>query len=79
MNIGSISKATRRIGKSQGFQTLPVRDEPVPGAPDVNQMVTAWTPSQDELALLNKGASIHLILMGTQHPPVIVCVGDVPG
>jgi hypothetical protein len=41
-------------------------------------MVTAWQPTPDELARLNAGASVHLRVLGTVHPPVMVGVGDLP-
>lgn len=41
-------------------------------------MVTAWTPTPDELERLNAGASVHLRIHGVSHPPVMVEVGEVP-
>lgn len=76
-----IEGATRIIGKSQGYFGLPLRDELVncsvngEGTP---VMVTAWTPTPDELARLNAGASVHLRILGTIHPPVMVEVGTPP-
>lgn len=73
--------ATGIIGKSQGYHGLPLRDEKI--ACSVNgdgtpAMVTAWQPPPNELARLNAGASVHLRILGTMHPPVSVDVGDVP-
>jgi len=78
--IARIENCTRVLGKSQGFFGLPIRDEvivervcgPVPC------MTTAWEPTPDELALLNAGAKIHLKILGTEHPPVMVEVGALP-
>lgn len=41
-------------------------------------MVSAWQPTPDELARLNAGASVHLRVIGTQHPPVMLEVGQPP-
>ena len=36
-----------------------------------------WTPSEDELALLKRGAAVRLIVLGTTHAPLILGVdGD---
>lgn len=79
MIIGRIPNATRVLGKSQGYLGLPLRDEvrntTVGGETPV--MVTAWEPTPDELERLNKGASVHLVVVGTQHPPVMLEVGAV--
>lgn len=81
MEIGRIEGCTRVIGKSQGYYGLPVRDEvqndTVTG-PDTPVMVTAWFPTPDELAALIAGAPVHLRIVGTGHPPVMLGVGDVP-
>lgn len=80
MLIAMIEGVTRIIGKSQGYRGLPLRDEvitdPVNG--QTPAMVSAWQPTPDELARLNAGASIHLWVLGTQHPPVLVEVGEPP-
>jgi hypothetical protein len=81
MQIGRIEGATREIGKSQGYEGLPVRDVVLncsvngEGTP---AMETAWIPTPAELARLNKGASIVLRILGTGHPPVMIEVGNVP-
>jgi hypothetical protein len=82
MEVGRIKGCTRVIGKSQGYFGLPLRDEVIndsvtgPGTP---AMVTAWFPTPDELAAINAGAPIHLTIVGTGHPPVMLGVGDLPG
>lgn len=81
MQIAMIEGATRIIGKSQGYLGLPIRDEAIHctvGGEGTPCMVTAWQPTPDELARLNAGASVHLRLLGTAHPPVIVEVGEAP-
>ena len=81
MEIGRIKGCTRVIGKSQGYYGLPLRDEMIndsvtgPGTP---AMVTAWFPTPDELVAINAGAPIHLTVVGTGHPPVMLAVGEAP-
>lgn len=80
MQIGMIENATRVLGKSQGYLGLPLRDEisrcRVNG--DCPAMVTAWHPSPDELVALNAGAAVHVRILGTAHPPMIVEIGPTP-
>ncbi len=81
MQIGRITGATRVIGKSQGYMGLPLRDEPINcsvNGPNTPSMVTAWLPMPDELAKLNAGAAVHVRVLGTAHPPMMVTVGDIP-
>ena len=69
------------LGKSQGYMGLPVRDEVLTctvngeGTPC---MTTAWLPTPDEIARIVAGAPVHLRIMGTAHPPVMVEVGETP-
>lgn len=81
MQIGRIKGATRVIGKSQGYLSLPVRDEFINCAVNGEQtpaMVTAWFPMPNELAALNAGAPVHVLIIGTIHPPIAVEVGETP-
>ncbi len=81
MEIGRIEGATRVLGKSQGYLGLPVRAETINctvGGRQTPCMVTAWLPSPDELAALNAGAAIHVRILGTAHPPIMVGVGPAP-
>lgn len=76
MIAGVPKGATRIIGKSQGYLGLPIRDEKTgEGTPC---MVTAWFPTEKELAALNSGASVQIHLQGSAHPPIMVDVGDPP-
>ena len=81
MQIGRITGATRVLGKCQGYLGLPVRDETIndtvngSGTPC---MVTAWLPTPDELERINAGAPVHVRILGTAHPPIMVEVGDTP-
>jgi hypothetical protein len=81
MQIGRIEGATRVLGKSQGYMGLPVRDELIHEAvngPGTPAMVTAWEPTPDELARLNAGARVHVNILGREHPPIFLTVGDAP-
>jgi hypothetical protein len=81
MQIGRIKNATRVIGKSQGYMGLPLRDELINckvGGEGTPSMVTAWHPTPKELEALNAGAPVHVRLIGTGHPPIIVEVGEIP-
>lgn len=81
MQIGRITGATRVIGKSQGYMGLPLRDEPINCSvtgDNTPSMVTAWHPTPKELEALNAGAPVHVRILGTAHPPIMVDVGEVP-
>lgn len=51
---------------------LPVKDQPTDTG--VNQMISAWEPTPDELARLNAGAPVLLWVVGYAHPPVMLTV-----
>ena len=81
MQIGYISGATRVVGKSQGYMGLPLRDEPVHcsvNGPATPSMVTAWFPTPDEVAAIVAGAPVHVRVLGTVPPPMMVDVGEIP-
>ena len=72
MQIGMIEGATRVIGKAQGYIGLPLRDEVINcsvGGEGTPAMVTAWHPTPDELAALNRGSAVHVRIIGQGHPP----------
>lgn len=81
MQIGRIEHATRLLGRLQGYHGLPVRDEvtndPV-GGPYTHAMVTAWHPTPAEMTALMLGAAVHVHIIGTDHPPIHVEVGEIP-
>lgn len=81
MLIGSPEGTTRVLGKSQGYLGLPVRDEliEVEGHGQMPSVLSVWQPTPAELAALNAGASIHVRLMTSSVPPMLVSVGKVPG
>ncbi len=75
MIIGHIRGFTRTLGKSQGYQGLPIRDLELydPATQRIRPaMQTLWHPSPDELALLLKGGGVKLTLLGNGHPPVMI-------
>lgn len=73
--INRIEGCTRVLGKEQGYLGLPIRDMIIEEQPI---MFSSWTPTPAELARLNAGASIYLSILGTQHPPVMLSVGEQP-
>jgi hypothetical protein len=75
MMINAIAGATRRIGKSQGYLGLPLRDEIGDHGP---QMVSSWQPTPAEAAALAAGAPIYLTVLGSGHTPVMLTVGEAP-
>ncbi len=82
MLIASIENATVTIGRDQGFLGLPLRVEPwhCPVSGDTIALTSAWSPTPEELAALNAGASVHVRLINvTRHPPIMLEVGPVPG
>jgi hypothetical protein len=79
MKIETIEGATRTLGESQGYLPLPIRDFPIEVEPgqSVHGMVSQWRPSADDLELLSMGQPIHLTVMGSAHPPVILTVAPI--
>lgn len=81
MHAGRIEGATRVVGKAQGYHGLAIRDQRInctingPGTPE---MVTAWLPTPKELEALNAGAAVHVRILGTLPPPMLVDVGAPP-
>lgn len=39
-----------------------------------NGFISAWLPTPEELAALNRGAPVYLFIYGNGHPPVYVGV-----
>ncbi len=78
-----IAGATRYLGAPPDWNPetdgdcahLAIRDERI----GLNsQMVSTWEPTPDELAALNAGAKVELVIAGRIHPPVMLRVGDRP-
>lgn len=81
MICGRIKNATRVVGKTQGYLGLPLRDEVINcsvNGTDTPCMVTAWHPTPKELTKLNAGAPVHVKILGTRPPPMLVEVGCAP-
>lgn len=81
MQIGRVKDATRVLGKSQGYMGLPIRDDLVActvGGAGTPVMTTAWHPTPKEIEAINAGAPVHVRIVGTAHPPIMVEVGDIP-
>lgn len=82
MQVGVIEGTTRVVGKSQGYNGLPIRDEVTNcsvNGPNTPAMITAWLPTPAELAAINAGAPIHVRILGRVPPPMMVMVGSIPG
>lgn len=78
MLIAHIDGATHMLGAPDGWTkdecgTLPVRMATSTLGP---MWTSAWTPTPDELARLNAGASVLLTVHSAGHPPVSLAVGD---
>lgn len=74
MLINAILGVTRRLGKSQGYLGLPIRD--IVQDNGVPAMVSSWQPTPAEIALLVAGKPIYLLVEGTAHPPVLLYVPE---
>lgn len=83
MLIARIDGATRVLGQPVDWNEerdgkcagLPIRDQVVGGQ---RVMVSAWTPTPDELAAIAAGAHVLLFVWSVGHPPVSIGVGEVP-
>jgi hypothetical protein len=67
---------TRRIGKSQGYLGLSVKDTTMADGTPV--MMTSWQPTPAEVEAIRLGAPIYLWVLGTAHPPVMLSTGEAP-
>ena len=75
MMIAMIEDCDAIIGKSQGYKGLPIKAFDCDGTPGLK---TAWEPTPAEIAALQSGAKIHVTILGTAHPPMLVTVGEIP-
>jgi len=72
-----LADATRRLGAPEGWDhdrdgvchTLEILDRD-------GWMVSAWSPTVEELRRLLNGKPIFLHIQGTHHPVVAITVGD---
>lgn len=68
---GPINGCTRLLAVEQDeFEDLQIRDETM--SDGTNCMVSKWTPTPAQLAILNGGGSLYLGIMGEIHPPVVL-------
>lgn len=81
MLIREIEGATRHLDAAANWDQSVERCDVLPIVDVTTEsgafMVSAWVPSDDELAVLNMGAPIYLWVNGTSHPVVALGVGDV--
>ena len=71
LKAGPIAGATRTLATDQDeYLDLQIRDETLNDG--TNCMVSKWTPTPSQLAILNAGGSLYLGIMGDAHPPVIM-------
>jgi hypothetical protein len=82
MIIKRIENASRTFGAPHDWKNT---DGPCQGLPVLDVvteeglfMISAWEPTPEELAALNRGESIKLWVRGTVHPVVALSVGPVP-
>lgn len=83
MLVGRIPNATRVLGAPVGWDKaaqgpcggLPIQDIETSAGPG---MMSVWQPTPEELARLQAGAGVSLLVLGTVHPPVSVSVGMPP-
>lgn len=80
MHIGMVEGCTRVCGKSQGYAGLPLRDEVIVCTVNgpVPSMTSAWLPTPEEIAAIVAGAPVHVRILGTEPPPMLVDVGRPP-
>jgi len=79
MLVKRITNATRVFGKQQGYAGLPIRDVATVDKTTgvlVNRMISAWELTPDEIDRLKQGATIYLHVLGTEHAPVMIEVGE---
>lgn len=67
MKAVSTAKTQAVIGEAQGYEGLPICRGTIDGVPFIE---TAWEPSPDELAALQRGKRVVVTILGTQHPPI---------
>ena len=68
-----IKGKTRTLATEQDeYFNLEIRDEALDDG--ANCMVSKWTPTPSQLAMLNGGGSIYLGIMGEVHPRVLMAV-----
>lgn len=72
-----IEGATRVLAESQeAYHDLAIGDEHLTDGTPV--MVSLWEPTPKELAMLVRGGSVKLYIMGTVWPPVVLTTQEPP-
>lgn len=72
LTASAISGCTRLLATSQDeYEDLQIRDETLGDGSNI--MVSKWTPTEAQLAMLNDGGSFYLGIIGEIHPPVLIC------
>lgn len=78
MIIGYIEGATRILGAPEGnpeVKPLAIRD--IQYDDGTHAVMSAWMPTPNELAAMNAGEPVYLIIFGVSMPPAYVCVKGV--
>ncbi len=69
----TLTNATRTLAKDQPeYIPLDIFDERSDSG--VPTMSSLWRPSDEELDMLIAGGSVHLSILGVDHPPVVLSV-----
>lgn len=82
MLIERVIGATRTLGAPQDWDQsktvcvgLPIRDVMTEQGPF---MISAWSPTPEELELLKEGVTLKLWIAGVSHPVVSLSVQELP-
>jgi hypothetical protein len=83
MEMVKLEGMNRELGAPKGWdEEKHGKCEPLPVFAEVVNghicMTSAWKPSAEELASLNAGAAVALVIYGSVHPPVAVGVFEPP-
>ncbi|WP_306150707.1 hypothetical protein [Roseovarius sp. MMSF_3281] len=71
-----IRNATRILAESQDeYHALAIRDEKINGQ---NYMISVWELTPREIEDLKSGGTVQLMVLGTAHPPVMLCTQPAP-
>lgn len=86
MLMGRIEGASRPLGAPESWDqdgasgkcaTLWVRDTQLAGGEPC--MISAWFPTPEEIAAIQRGEPVYLYVIATGHPPVHLGVKGVAG
>lgn len=65
---------TRSLGEDQGFEVLHVEDRQY--GDGTNEMRTTWRLTPEERHALSCGAFLYVHVLGVNHPPIKLTVGE---